>query len=169
MHNLEMPLKVKRCVKNFLTFLFVTDVVPLLDVNYSHVLHQILLQCKCLATPSLLAAVRPDVLMNSFNMGIELVFARKVLLAVITALTEWQEWGPVWTLNSVDRRHMYCVVVLHISYDDRLRTVRYEVTTQRHVGIAAQRWCEHRMESRRRRQAVSGTAHVIFCKPLDQG
>ena len=75
-----------------------------------------------------------------------------------TTLTEWQEWGPVWTLNSVDRSHMYCVVVLHISYDDRLRSDRYEVTTQRHVGIAAQRWCEHRMESRRRRQAVSGTA-----------
>ena len=55
---------------------------------------------------------------------------------------------------------MYCVVVLHISYDDRLRSDRYEVTTQRHVGIAAQRWCEHRMESRRRRQAVSGTALV---------
>ena len=53
---------------------------------------------------------------------------------------------------------MYCVVVLHISYDNRLRSDRYEVTTQRHVGIAAQRWCEHRMESRRRRHAVSGTA-----------
>ena len=63
---------------------------------------------------------------------------------------------------------MYCVVVLHISYDDRLRTVGYEVTTQRHVGIAAQRWCEHRMESRRRRQAVSGTASplLLLLQPL---
>ena len=85
-----------------------------------------------------------------------------------TTLTEWQEWGPVWTLNSVDRSHMYCVVVLHISYDDRLRSDRYEVTTQRHVGIAAQRWCEHRMESRRRRQAVSGTASplLLLLQPL---
>ena len=83
------------------------------------------------------------------------------------ALTEWQEWGPVWTLNSVDRRHMYCVVVLHISYDDRLTSDRYEVTTQRHVGIAAQRWCEHRMESLRRRQAVSGTASpLLLLQPL---
>ena len=47
------------------------------------------------------------------------------------ALTEWHEQGPVWTLNSVDRHHMYCVVVVHISYDNRLRTGRYEVTTQR--------------------------------------
>ena len=53
---------------------------------------------------------------------------------------------------------MYCVVVLHISYDNRLSTARYEVTTQRHVRIAAQRWSEHRMESRRRRHAVSGSA-----------
>ena len=59
---------------------------------------------------------------------------------------------------------MYCVVVLHISYDNRLRTARYEVTTQRHVGIAAQRWSEHRMESRRRRHAVSGSA--VFKKPI---
>ena len=48
-----------------------------------------------------------------------------------TTLTEWHEQGPVWTLNSVDRHHMYCVVVVHISYDNRLRTGRYEVTTQR--------------------------------------
>ena len=61
---------------------------------------------------------------------------------------------------------MYCVVVLHISYDNRLSTARYEVTTQRHVRIAAQRWSEHRMESRRRRHAVSGSALLIdfkFC------
>ena len=59
---------------------------------------------------------------------------------------------------------MYCVVVLHISYDIRLRTVGYEVTTQRHVGIAAQRWSEHRMESRRRRHAVSGSAKYTYEK-----
>ena len=79
-----------------------------------------------------------------------------------SSLTEWQEWGPVWTLNSVDRSHMYCVVVLHISYDNRLSTARYEVTTQRHVRIAAQRWSEHRMESRRRRHAVSGSAQFVY-------
>ena len=61
---------------------------------------------------------------------------------------------------------MYCVVVLHISYDIRLSTARYEVTTQRHVRIAAQRWSEHRMESRRRRHAVSGSASPLLLLQL---
>ena len=87
MHSLEMPFMVKLGAKNFPTSLLLADIVPLLEVNPSHVLDQIILQCKpcqCLATFPLLAVVGPDILMDSFNMGIEMVFAKKVLLAVIT-------------------------------------------------------------------------------------
>ena len=35
-------------------------------------------------------------------------------VGIKATLTEWHEPGPVWPLNSVDRHHIYCVVVLHI-------------------------------------------------------
>ena len=56
MHSLEMPVKVKLGAKTFPASLL-ADVVPLLDVNSPHVLHQIIPQCKGLVTSHLLAAV----------------------------------------------------------------------------------------------------------------
>ena len=84
MHSLDVPSKVEISAENFLTSLLFAEVVPLFEMNSSHVLDQIFLQCKRLVTSPLLAAMGPDVLMDSFYMDFELVFALEVLLTIIT-------------------------------------------------------------------------------------
>ena len=75
MHSLAVPSKVELSAESFPTTLLLADVVPLPEVNSSHMFDQIILQCKSLVTSPHRAAVGPDILMGSFDMELELVLA----------------------------------------------------------------------------------------------